>query len=95
MVKILKKSPPKHFIYLSGDFFVIYIIKLFGHVLILAIAGQTAGPNWLKLFQETKTSKIDFQICLPKCFFLRATPDPSASCFIVFEENTDSTTIKS
>ena len=65
----LKKISSKAFIYLSGDFFVIYIIKLFGHVLILAIAGQTAGPNWLKLFEETKTSKIDFQICLPKCFF--------------------------
>ena len=31
----------------------IYILKIFAHILMLAIAGRTAGPDWLKFLKKS------------------------------------------
>ena len=31
----------------------IYIINLIAHIYMSAVAGQTAGPNWLNFFEDT------------------------------------------
>ena len=45
-----------------------------------AIAGQTAGPNWLKLFDGTNGYPGSIKIGFLK-IITRAMPGTSASCF--------------
>ena len=58
----------------------IYIIKLdirkYIYIHMLPIAGQTAGPIWLKLFVDTHECP---GVVMGKKKFQRATPGPSAS----------------